>query len=63
MFQIAQPIWNDIEKLEDLKYNLTRVLFSMDGEEIDEKLEDYDLLEMVNANLIPAVIVDRGRFR
>jgi membrane-bound lytic murein transglycosylase MltF len=26
--------------------------------EVDEKLEDYDLLEMVNANLIPAVIVD-----
>jgi membrane-bound lytic murein transglycosylase MltF len=26
--------------------------------EADEHLEDYDLLEMVNANLIPAVIVD-----
>lgn len=26
--------------------------------EVDEKLEDYDLLEMVNAKLIPAVIVD-----
>ena len=27
-------------------------------EEIDEYLEDYDLLEMVNAGLLPAVIVD-----
>ena len=27
-------------------------------EEVDEHLEDYDLLEMVNAGLLPAVIVD-----
>ncbi len=27
-------------------------------EEVDERLEDYDLLDMVNAGLIPAIIVD-----
>ena len=36
----------------------------VDIEEVDDHLEDSDLLEMLNADLIPAIIIDdhKGRF-